>query len=343
MNANETKSILVVDDEDAVRSGIRKYLADTAGYDVEEAPGGPDALVRVTQRPFDAFVCDLRMPQMSGFDLIRALRRLCPDAIVIILTAVQDPDGSLQKMAKGAGVSAFLNKPCKASQLRDVLDASFAERDASREAFLSLEEFSQSDVEILSRLISEATRNAIAGIAAMVGREVNVTNGDHKQIPAREVAEILRNPEDWLVGVNLDIGGDTQGHMLLIYPPHVAYALVDLIMGEPLGQTSSLDAVEASALQEMGNIAGSFFLNSLADAAGMRLMSMPPKLIVGKAERVLDNAFRPLANRDAQVFAIRMVLETGNARVAGYFLALASPQFLNTLVERAGSCGSATY
>lgn len=328
MVRDEGKLILVVDDEDVVRNAVRKALAE-AGYDVTVSHNGADALAKITRQHFDAVVSDVRMPEMSGIELVTALRRLCSNTIVILLSVMPDPDG---KMAGMPGVAAYLQKPCKASLLKETLDRAFAEHMASREAFLSLDSLSSAEVSILSGLMSNAAQNAISGIAGMVGREVEVTTGNHRQIPAKDVAELLRNPEDKLVGVNLDIEGDTHGHMLLIYPPQVAYGLADLIMGQPLGQTTNLEGIEESALQEMGNIAGSFFLNSLADAANMRLMSTPPSLIIGQAQRVLDNAFRPLAKKDSEVFAIRMVFETNGSCVSGYFLALASQEFLNVLV-----------
>lgn len=334
------KSILVVDDEHFVRDVVGRALAN-AGYEVATSHDGSDALLKITQRHFDAIISDILMPGISGLELVSALRKLCADTVVILLTAVPDRDGKMRGMAEQAGISAFLNKPCTVGDLKAALTKAFAEQEAYRESFLSLEKFTQGEVSILTQLISEATRNAVSGIADMVGREVQVISGDHRRVPARDVGELLRNPEDTLVGINLDIEGDTSGHILLIYPPRVAYGLVDLIMGEPLGKTTSLEGVEESALQEMGNIAGSFFLNSLADAAAMRLMSTPPTLIVGKAQRVLDNAFRPLATKGAEVFAIQTIFQTNGAQVSGYFLALASIDFLNTLVGRVSDSRSA--
>ena len=55
---------------------------------------------------------------------------------------------------------------------------------------------------------------------------------------------------------------------------------------------------------------------------------------MGKAERVLDNVFRPLANKDAEVFLVQMVFETEGKHVSGYFMTLATPQLLNALTER---------
>lgn len=128
--ANATKfkrSVLVVDDEEPVRAGICKALT-KAGYEVVDAESGPDAIVKLTQEHFDAVVSDIRMPEMSGLDLIHVLRKLCDDTtVVVLLTAVPDPDGSLQTLATKAGVFAYLNKPCKLQEIVGTLEAGFAQ------------------------------------------------------------------------------------------------------------------------------------------------------------------------------------------------------------------------
>ncbi len=291
-------------------------------------------MYKVSQEHFDAIISDVQMPDMSGFDLMYVLGKLCEDTLTILLTATADPDQKLAKLAKSAGVFAYLTKPCKLDVIKETLERGFAEQKASKKTILSLEELSEDKACILENLIPDAIQNAISGIAGMVGREVTVIAAVPKQVPASTVADLLRNPGDKLVGINLDIQGDATGHMLLIYPPHVAYGLADIISGDPLGTTTSLEEMSESALKEMGNVAGGFFLNSLADAANMRLLPTPPNLIMGKAERVLDNVFRPLANKDAEVFVVQMVFETEGKCVSGYFMTLATPQFLNALTER---------
>ncbi len=256
------------------------------------------------------------------------------DTLTILLTATADPGHKLAKLAKSAGVFAYLTKPCKLDVIKETLERGFAEQEASQKTIFSLDQLSEDKVCILENLIPDAIQNAISGIAGMVGREVAVTAAAPKQVSASEVANLLRNPGDELVGVNLDIQGDATGHMLLVYPPHVAFGLADIISGDPLGTTISLEEMGESALKEMGNVAGGFFLNSLADAANMRLLPTPPNLIMGKAERVLDNVFRPLANKDAEVFVVQMEFDTEEKCVSGYFMALATPQFLNILTER---------
>jgi two-component system cell cycle sensor histidine kinase/response regulator CckA len=82
--------VLVVDDEDSVRRVAALGLKQ-AGYDVEVASDGAQALRIVgEQPPFDVFVIDVIMPQMSGQELARQLRLADPDVKVLYFTGYAD-------------------------------------------------------------------------------------------------------------------------------------------------------------------------------------------------------------------------------------------------------------
>jgi two-component system, cell cycle sensor histidine kinase and response regulator CckA len=82
--------ILVVDDDDGVRWFAERGLR-MAGYDVTGAPSGAAALETVAaQGTFDAFVVDMRMPEMSGDELAAQLRHIDPDAKILYFTAFCD-------------------------------------------------------------------------------------------------------------------------------------------------------------------------------------------------------------------------------------------------------------
>jgi two-component system cell cycle sensor histidine kinase/response regulator CckA len=110
MNADDTAPhILVVDDDASVREFTARALQ-TAGYDVVEASNGTQALELVERRgPFDGFVVDVVMPDMSGSELGQALRRVDPDAKILYCTGFSDTLFS-EKTTLGAH-EAFVEKP----------------------------------------------------------------------------------------------------------------------------------------------------------------------------------------------------------------------------------------
>jgi DNA-binding NtrC family response regulator len=106
--------VLVVDDDPELRSKLSILLKD-AGYDVDEATSGPDALVKVRSVHFDIVLIDFLMPQMNGMETLIELKRIRPKTKVIMITAYAQLDKAVEATKKGA--SDYISKPFKVEQL----------------------------------------------------------------------------------------------------------------------------------------------------------------------------------------------------------------------------------
>jgi DNA-binding NtrC family response regulator len=106
--ANEKASILVVDDEPTIRLLVTSILKDE-GYAVTAAASGEEALQLTTRRYFHLVVTDLKMPGISGVELLGRLKHDNPDTAVILLTAFGTVEGAVEAMKKGA--CDYLLKP----------------------------------------------------------------------------------------------------------------------------------------------------------------------------------------------------------------------------------------
>jgi two-component system, OmpR family, response regulator MprA len=106
--------VLVVDDEPAVRSALRRALV-LAGYDVDLAEGGVKALGELAARPPDAVVLDVLMPDLDGLEVCRRLRAAGDDTPVLMLTA---RDSVADRVAGlDAGADDYLVKPFALEEL----------------------------------------------------------------------------------------------------------------------------------------------------------------------------------------------------------------------------------
>jgi signal transduction histidine kinase/CheY-like chemotaxis protein/ligand-binding sensor domain-containing protein len=104
-NANAT--ILVVDDDDGIRSLLKQELGD-AGYQLEEASNGKEALAKVREVKPNLIILDVMMPEMNGFDVAAVLKNdpQTMDIPIIILSIVQDKSRGFR-----IGVDRYLTKP----------------------------------------------------------------------------------------------------------------------------------------------------------------------------------------------------------------------------------------
>jgi two-component system, OmpR family, KDP operon response regulator KdpE len=115
-------SVLVVDDDPAVRKVLRTSLA-ASGFDVEEARDGEQALALITEHRYDLVVLDMNMPEMSGIEVCREIRSHLPQTGIVIVTVRSAETDMVQALE--AGADDYLTKPFRfaelAARLRAVL------------------------------------------------------------------------------------------------------------------------------------------------------------------------------------------------------------------------------
>jgi two-component system response regulator PilR (NtrC family) len=93
--------ILVVDDEEVIRD-VLQTLLEKEGCDVTAAADGGEALALFDAEPYDVVLLDLMLPDRSGLEVLREIRRRDPDAVVVIVTAYSSIEGAIQAMREGA-------------------------------------------------------------------------------------------------------------------------------------------------------------------------------------------------------------------------------------------------
>lgn len=113
-------SILVVDDEPALRKTIRVSLA-ASGYAVEEAEDGGAAVRAVQRHPFDLVLLDVNMPGINGVDACRQIRALAPRTGIIMVTVRDAEEDKVQALE--AGADDYVTKPFRFRELTARLGA----------------------------------------------------------------------------------------------------------------------------------------------------------------------------------------------------------------------------
>lgn len=119
MNKNQ-KRVLVVDDEEDLTWSISKNLAkDKKKYDLICVNSGKDAMNVLQQVPVDLVISDIRMPEVTGLDLLMNIKEEFPATKVIIMTAYGSDD--IQKEVFRRGSIAYIEKPFEIENLRDLI------------------------------------------------------------------------------------------------------------------------------------------------------------------------------------------------------------------------------
>src|SRR5256712_815810 len=123
---SDPATLLVADDDPGLRESLERTLT-REGYRVVLASDGRAALERVQAGGVDLIVTDLKMPGLTGLELLRAAKALMPDVDVILLTAFGTVEEAVKAMKDGA--YDFLTKPFRREQLIKLIDKALERRD----------------------------------------------------------------------------------------------------------------------------------------------------------------------------------------------------------------------
>jgi two-component system alkaline phosphatase synthesis response regulator PhoP len=116
MEKQEDAYILVVDDEGAIRYSISKTLQ-RLGYQVHTAESGELALEMMQRQEYDVVLTDIRMPGLTGVELLARIKEQAPDAVVILLTGYASLETAIESLRLGA--HDYLVKPSSSQDIRD--------------------------------------------------------------------------------------------------------------------------------------------------------------------------------------------------------------------------------
>ncbi len=120
------KQVLVVDDDPIMRESLVKVLLSKKEMEVGSAVNGREAREQVKQEQFDLVITDVKMPQMSGLELLKEIKRISPATSVIVMTAYGTVESAVQAMKDGA--LDYLTKPFSADELEVVVNKVFEHR-----------------------------------------------------------------------------------------------------------------------------------------------------------------------------------------------------------------------
>ena len=106
--------VLIVDDEPPLRKALRASLT-AAGFAVEEARTGDEAVAVAKQHPFDLVLLDINMPGLSGFEACRRIRALAPRTGIVMATVRDAEDDKVRALESGA--DDYITKPFRLREL----------------------------------------------------------------------------------------------------------------------------------------------------------------------------------------------------------------------------------
>jgi len=159
MTNGEDAYILVVDDEGAIRYSISKTLQ-RVGYQVHTAASGEEALEMMQHQEYDVVLTDIRMPGLTGVELLSQIKQTAPDAVVILLTGYASLETAIESLRLGA--HDYLVKPSSSQNIRQSVAEGVERARNMKHRRLLLQAIRENVEELTGERLEEALMNAKA-------------------------------------------------------------------------------------------------------------------------------------------------------------------------------------
>ena len=117
------KRILIVEDDEEM-SALLRDMIEEEGYKTASVNNGAEAFRKLAKESFDLIITDVRMPGLTGLDILPGIKKLQPDAPIIVITAFGSEE--VQRKAFERGASAYLEKPIHFHKLRTLIHDMFS-------------------------------------------------------------------------------------------------------------------------------------------------------------------------------------------------------------------------
>lgn len=177
----DSAKILVVDDEKGMCESLRTLLS-KAGYKVTSEDKGEEALKKIQKNDFDLVITDIKMPRVSGMDILEAARDKDEDALVILMTAYASLETAITAINQGA--YDYLLKPIEFSDLKLTIRRALEKRKTDREKARLLTELQGKNAE-LKKKVAELNALYKAGMSlsttqnlrSLLGKIISLATG----------------------------------------------------------------------------------------------------------------------------------------------------------------------
>ena len=281
------EKILVVDDEKSIRE-VMSIMLKRAGYAVTEASDGEEAIDQVNKEIYDLVITDLRMPKADGMDVLKAVKSISPESVVLVVTAFGTADSAVEAMKHGA--YDYLTKPFQIDEVQLIIRNALEKRRLSTENMLLKREMaSQSS---FARIVgkSEAMQKVFDVVRKVADSKSNVLicgeSGTGKELVARAIHYHSARSTMPFVAVNCSAVPET--------------LLESELFGHMKGSFTGAVANKAG-LFEIGN-GGTIFLDEIGDTT--------PTIQVKLLRVIQEREFRRVGGNQDMKVDVRIVAAT---------------------------------
>jgi chemotaxis protein CheC len=191
----------------------------------------------------------------------------------------------------------------------------------------------------LEKMAKEGADKASASLSKLISQEVAVKTIAVRAMPVEKIPEVIGSPEEIVTTVIMEVRGEVNGNIMLVYPQQSAINVADFLSKRKLGATAQLSELDKSALKESGNIIAGSFLSAISNYLSINMVETIPDIASDMLKATVDFVLARFAKQEAsEAVAFEIDFEMGTAaaaaeKIKAYFVLLLDAESATKVLE----------
>ena len=203
-------------------------------------------------------------------------------------------------------------------------------------AKLELDSMDVVQYDVLKEIGNIGAGNATTALATMLQVKVDMKVPKVALLDFQELPEILCGAENIIAGILLTLSGNIDGMMMFVLERDAAHSMVNMLMGQDVPLDAEFSEMEASALQEIGNIITGAYLSSLSNLTQMAINASVPYIAIDMAGAILSVPAIEFGKIGDKALLIQTEFGEKDTQVNGFFILIPTLDSYNAILTSLG-------
>lgn len=203
-------------------------------------------------------------------------------------------------------------------------------------ALENYEDLNDIQKDVLREIGNIGSGNAASAISSMIDRPVNISVPKINILDYNDVVEQLGGPEVLMVGLMLSMSGDVNGMMMFLLHKDFAHMMINTLLGSNVKDFGEIDDMGKSAIQEVGNIMASSYVNAIASLTGLNINISVPDLCFDMVGSILSAPAIHYANISEDIIFVEDEFSSQDENASSHLLMVPDVDSLNKIMTNLG-------